>query len=161
MKSNQTLPGVILVIIGIYFLSQQFDFTLPYSDILLKWPTILLLVGLVLSWQGFSNRDEHKMFSGVILLGFGALFHGIHTFQYWTYQWPYFTLIISFAFFLKYFVNKRDGATPGLVLFVISIIALFFTSITGWINSIHSGLDSFWPIILILIGIYLLVFRKK
>ncbi|WP_280769814.1 LiaI-LiaF-like domain-containing protein [Salipaludibacillus daqingensis] len=161
MKSNQALPGIILVVIGIYFLSQQFDFSLPYSDILLKWPSMLLLFGLVLSWQGFSNRDDNKMFSGVVLLGLGTLFHGVHTFEYWTFHWPYFTLIISFAFFLKYFVNKRDGITTGVILLIISVTALFFSSITQWLNSIHSSFESFWPVILILIGLYLLFFRKK
>lgn len=160
MKSNQALPGIILVIIGAYFLAQQFNFTLPYMDILLNWPSILLLTGLVLFWQGFSNRDDHKVFSGVILLGLGILFHGVHTFQYWNYQWPYFTLIISIAFFLKYFINKRDGITTGVILLIISIAALFFSTITQWLNSIYSGFDSLWPVILILIGIFLLI-RKK
>jgi hypothetical protein len=161
MKSKQALPGIILVVIGLYLLSQQFNFTLPYSDIILMWPSILLLIGLVLSWQGFSNRDDHKMFSGTILLGLGILFHGVITFNYWTYQWPYFTLIISVAFFLKYFVNKRDGITAGVVLLIISVSAMFFSTITQWMNSIYSGFDSLWPIILIIIGLYLLFFRKK
>jgi len=161
MKSNQVLPGVILVVVGTYFLSNQLNFTLPYSEILLKWPSILLFIGLVLSWQGFSNRDDQKMFSGTILLGLGVLFHGVHTFDYWNYQWPYFTLIISVAFFLKYFVNKRDGITTGVILLFISIIALFFSTISQWMNSIHSGFDSYWPVVLIVIGVYLIFFRKK
>ncbi|PYZ93664.1 hypothetical protein CR194_10930 [Salipaludibacillus keqinensis] len=161
MKSNRTLPGVMLIIVGIYFLSQQFDFSLPYTDILLKWPSILLFFGLALTFQGFSNRDDHKMFSGIVLLGFGILFHAIHTFEYWNFQWPYFTLVIAIAFLCKYFVNKRDGAATGIILLLISASALFFTSIMEWLHSIHPALDSYWSVILILVGLYLLFFRKK
>lgn len=161
MKSKQTLPGLILVIIGMYYLSQQFDFSLPYTNIVLKWPSILFLIGLILSWQGFSNKDDNKMFSGVVLLGLGTLFHGIHTFQYWDYNWPFFTLIISFAFFMKYFVNKRDGMTPAIILLLISASALFLPRLLDHYHNLLTGYESFWPVILIIVGIYLLFFKKR
>ncbi|RKL65956.1 hypothetical protein CR203_17950 [Salipaludibacillus neizhouensis] len=161
MKSKQALPGLILVIIGIYYLSQQFAFSLPYTEIVLKWPSILFLIGMILSWQGFSNKDDNKMFSGIVLLGLGTLFHGIHTFGYWNYNWPYFTLIISFAFFMKYFVNKRDGITPAIILLLISASALFLPQLMARYQNLMTGYESYWPVILIIIGIYLLFFKKR
>ncbi|MCE7793468.1 DUF5668 domain-containing protein [Salipaludibacillus sp. CUR1] len=161
MKSNQALPGIILIAAGIFFLTRQFNFTFPYGDLLFQWPSILIIIGFVLSWQGFSNRDDHKMFSGIVLLGLGILFHGIYTFNYWTYEWPYFTLIIALAFLLKYAVNKRDGAGPGFILLIISAAALFYSTITEWAYSLHSSVETIWPGLLILIGVYLLFFRKR
>lgn len=160
MRSRQALPGIILILLGVYYLSRQFNFSLPYTDILLTWQSILFLIGLVLSWQGFSNKDDNRMFSGIVLLGLGTLFHGIHTFGYWEYQWPYFTLIISLAFFMKYFVSKRDGMTPGITLLLISLGALFLPGIIEGYRNL-SGVETYWPIALIIIGVYLLFFRKR
>lgn len=160
MRSNQAVPGIFLLGIGIYFVTQQFNITFPYYDILFNWPTILFIIGLLFSWQGFSNREDGKMFSGIILLGLGTLFHGVHTFQYWNYEWPYFTLIVAAAFLMKHAVTKRDGAVPGMILLVISLAALFFSTVVDWLNSIHSSANIVWPFILVAAGCYLLFFRK-
>lgn len=156
MKRNSILPGIFLVIIGLYFLLKQMNITIPYSDLLVTWPSILVIIGLILAFQGFSNRDDNKMFSGTLLLGFGIYFHGVITFNYWKYHWAFFTLVISIAFFMKYFVNKRDGIVPGFILLGIS--ALYFFS--GYITHYIGEFQAFWPIALIGIGIYFIFFKK-
>ncbi|MDG5786893.1 DUF5668 domain-containing protein [Evansella sp. AB-P1] len=161
MKKNGALPGVILILIGLYFLLQQLNIPIPFSNVIFNWPSILVAIGIVLAYQGYSNRDDNKMFSGSILLGLGVLFHGAYTFHYWSYHWGYFTLVVSIAFFMKHFVNKRDGLVPGTILLIISAFAIYSNQLVTWIQRFFSGFDKFWPIIFIGIGLYLLFFRKK
>ncbi|SDZ05050.1 hypothetical protein SAMN05421736_105228 [Evansella caseinilytica] len=160
MKRNHLLPGFFLIVIGLYFLLKQFNISFPYSHLIFTWQSILLILGLVFAFQGFSNRDEHKMFSGIIMLGLGVYFHSIHHFHFLNAHWGYFTLIISIAFFMKYFVNKRDGIVPGMILLIISLIALNAGNVTQWFN-IFTKFNNFWPVLLIFVGIYLVFFRKK
>lgn len=157
MKKNSVLPGIILILIGFYFLLKQFDMALPYSDVIISWQSILVAIGAVLSFQGFSNKDDNKMFGGIILLGLGLYFHATSTFNLLGGHWAYYTLIISLAFFMKYFVNKRDGLAPAFVLLAISAMALFSGSITAWFQDFQA----FWPVLLIGLGIYFLFFKKN
>lgn len=161
MRKNNFLPGIILILVGLYFLLQQLNISFPFSETLFTWPMILIAIGIVQAYQGFSNRDDNKMFSGIILLGLGILFHGAHTAYWWGYHWGYFTLIVSIAFFMKHFVNKREGIVPGFILLLISLFALYANQFMTWMRSIFSGFESLWPILLIGVGIYLLFFRKR
>ncbi|UCZ52131.1 DUF5668 domain-containing protein [Bacillus shivajii] len=161
MRRNNFLPGIILISTGLYFLLKQFDITLPYANVIFTWPSILVFIGLVMAFQGFSNRDDSKMFTGATLLGLGVLFHGVHTYGTWGYHWGYFTLIVAIAFLMKYFVNKRDGLTPAMILFAITAFALFSSEVSEWIRTFAGGFESLWPVLLIAIGVYLLFFRKK
>ncbi|MBU9710979.1 LiaI-LiaF-like domain-containing protein [Evansella tamaricis] len=161
MKNNSMFAGIILITIGLYFLLQQLDIGIPFAHVLFAWPSILFFIGIVLAFQGFSNRDDNKMFSGMVLLGLGVFFHGVHTFGYWSYYWGYFTLIVSVAFFMKYFVNKREGLTPALILLVISAFAFYNHVLSNWIKTVFSGFDLIWPILFIVIGVYFIFFRKR
>ncbi|ADU31374.1 LiaI-LiaF-like domain-containing protein [Evansella cellulosilytica] len=162
MKNNNNLfPGIILISVGLYFLLRQFNISFPFSDTVFTWPSILVVIGIVLAFQGFSNRDDTKMFSGSVLLGLGVFFHGAHTFSSWGYHWGYFTLIISIAFFMKYFVHKKDGLTPAIVLLIISGFALYSDKVFSWLNNLTSSFDLIWPIALVVVGIYVLFFKKR
>ncbi|MDQ0256483.1 uncharacterized membrane protein HdeD (DUF308 family) [Evansella vedderi] len=161
MKKNSVLPGIILILVGLYFLLQQYSISIPFTDTILTWPMILIAIGVVQAYQGFSNRDDNKMFSGMVLLGLGVFFHGAHTANLWGYHWGYFTLIVSIAFFMKHFVNKREGIVPGMILLLLTGFALYSHQLVSWLQKLFSGFERFWPILLIGIGIYLLFFRKK
>ena len=161
MKRNNLIPGLILIAVGVYFLLQQFEISLPYSNILFAWPSILGIIGLILAYQGYSNRNDSKMFSGIILLGLGVYFHGVHTFNQWSNHWAYFTLIVSIAFFMKYFVNKREGLTPAFILLFVSAFGLYSPSIILWMQDYTSGFEALWPVVLIAVGIYFLFIKKR
>jgi peptidoglycan/LPS O-acetylase OafA/YrhL len=149
------------VVMGVYLVVDQFNLDVPYRDVLFQWPSVLILIGLILTWQGFSNKEEARFFSGAVSLGLGIFFHGVHTFNVWEYNWPYITLIVAFAFLLKYAVNRRDGMAPGFILLLISIIAMFFDTMTSWLDTLYEGVSTLLPFMLIVLGIYLLFFRKK
>lgn len=160
MKSNNVLPGLILFVIGIYFLAAQWEIHIPFADELLRWPTILFGIGAVMMWQGFSNKDGSSMFSGTVLTGLGVLFHGASTFQLWQYDWPYFTLVIGVAFLLKHSVRRREGLGTGLILLAVTAVALFSSRILPLYQNTLGGWENLWPIVLIAVGVYLVFFRK-
>ncbi|SDN57997.1 LiaI-LiaF-like domain-containing protein [Alkalicoccus daliensis] len=161
MKSNNILPGIILLVTGLYFLAGQWEVAIPFTEELLRWPTILLGIGAVLMWLGFSNKDAQHMFSGAVLTGLGVLFHGSYTFQLWQHDWPYFTLVIGIAFLLKYFVNKRDGLGTGLILLAITAAALFSAHLLQLLQFIPEAVLPFWPLLFIIAGVYLIFFGRS
>lgn len=156
MKRKTVSTGIILILIGLYFLLKQLNITIPYSNLVFTWPSILFVIGIILAYQGFSNRDDNKMFSGTLLAGLGIYFHGVISFNHWSYHWAHFTLIISIAFFMKYYVNKREGIVPAFILLGISAFSLFSDELLGLIGQFQA----FWPLILIGLGIYFLFFKK-
>ncbi|WP_078595150.1 LiaI-LiaF-like domain-containing protein [Evansella clarkii] len=161
MNRKNSLPGLLLIAAGLYFLLNQFNISVPYSDVLFTWQSVLLFIGLIMSWNGFSNRDDNKMFLGITLLGLGVYFHGVMTFGSWSYHWGFFTFIAGAAFFMKYFVNKREGLVPAVILIAVSLYALYSGQVMNYLRSTIAGFESFWPFILIILGVYLLFFRKK
>ncbi|NJP36732.1 LiaF transmembrane domain-containing protein [Alkalicoccus luteus] len=161
MKSTYALPGLIMLVIGLYFLIDELGWSIPYVELLLTWQSILLGIGLVLMWQGFSNRDDQRLFSGSILAGLGVLFHGVHTLGLWGYEWPYFTLVIGTAFILKYVFGRRDGLGTGLILLAVTAAAIFSARLMPAVENQLGGLLTYWPVIFILLGVYFLFFRRR
>ncbi|WP_096435970.1 LiaI-LiaF-like domain-containing protein [Alteribacter populi] len=161
MKRNNLIPGLVLIAIGFYFFAKQMDWNIPFAQVVFAWPSILVVIGLMFCFQAFSNKDESQTFSGVTLLGFGLHFHAVHTFSLWSHHWGYFTFILGVAFLAKYSVRKAEGLLPGIVLLAISILSLFYQGVFDWIRESLGIFQQYWPLIFIVIGIYLLFFKKK
>ncbi|WP_147803476.1 LiaI-LiaF-like domain-containing protein [Alkalicoccus halolimnae] len=161
MKTNHTVSGMILLFLGIYFLLQQFNISIPFAEVLFRWPSILFGLGLVFMWQGFSNKDDSSMFSGSVLTGLGILFHGSTTFEVWSLTWPYFTLVIGLAFLMKYNVRKKDGLSTGIILLLITAVGVFASQVLPLFQDTVGSFTSFWPLAFVAVGIYYLFFRKS
>ncbi|CAM3821855.1 hypothetical protein [Alkalicoccus chagannorensis] len=161
MKSGYALPGAVLFVIGVYFITEQYNILIPYADIIVTWPSIFAGIGFIFMWQGFSNKDDQKMFTGTLLTGLGILFHGVHTLGLWSYQWPYFTLVIGAAFLTKYRVQRRDGLLAGIVLMAVSGAALFQSELAPAFRIIPDPVMAYWPVLFVLVGMYLLFISRK
>ncbi|WP_026690554.1 LiaI-LiaF-like domain-containing protein [Alteribacter aurantiacus] len=160
-KRKNLVPGLVLILAGVYFLAQQMNWEIPLSNTLFSWPSVLLIIGLLFSGQGVSNKDDGQLFSGLILTGLGIHFHGVHTYGLWSHHWTYFTFIIGVAFLGKYFFTRRDGWLPGVFLVGISILNEFYQGTVVLIRESLGVFASYWPVLLIGIGLYLMFFRKK
>ncbi|TVP85821.1 MAG: hypothetical protein EA344_04375 [Alkalicoccus sp.] len=160
MNANQAVAGMSLLAAGVYIIISLTGFDVPFAHIIFQWPTILLGIGLVMMWQAFTRRDDSSMFSGVLLTGLGLLFHGGHTFQLWSYDWPYFTLIIGLAFLLKHSIQKRGGLAAGFILLIITAAGVFSSVLTPIFEDRASGLQWILPVVLVLAGLYFLLFGR-
>lgn len=160
MKHRGVFPGILLIGIGTYFLLRQLNF--PFIEQAFTWPTLLLIIGLAFLAQGYS-ADHSSIFPGIVLTGLGIHFHAMNLFGFWPDHWAIYLLIVGIAFLLKY-QKTKNGLVPGLLLFTIGILGLFYDGIIEWMGWIGKGvrwIEAFWPAALIILGIYILFFRKK
>ncbi|MBM7554600.1 LiaI-LiaF-like domain-containing protein [Thalassobacillus pellis] len=160
MKKQNTFVGFFLIGIGAYFLLQQFH--IPLFTDFYSWPTILMIIGLSLLLHSYISNDYQSIFTGALLLGLGLHFHGIRTYSFWIDHWGIYLLIVGIALLLQYNKTKK-GLLPGLLLVGLAIFAIVTTGIPSWfywLNQAFNIIERFWPVVLIVIGIYMLMKRK-
>ena len=130
----------------------------------LTWPTLLIIVGIAFLGQGYGGKDYEAILPGVILTGFGIHFHIVNRLSIWPDHIGIFILIISLGFF--YYVIKGQGMVlfHGVLFLIISIILLFYNEVLQWLGLLENkagNIINLWPFLLIILGIYLLFFKRK
>ncbi|MBU8565702.1 hypothetical protein KM914_04510 [Virgibacillus pantothenticus] len=160
MKKQNTLTAYLLIGIGLFFLLQQLN--IPIFNNFYSWQTIIIVIGLVLLIHSYITKNYQNLFSGTILLGLGIHFYGLAYYSFWIDHWAMYVLIVGIAFIVRFFQTK-EGVIPGLLLIAFSLIMIFSVQLPTWFNWIYSIVDlmeRFWPVLLIIIGFYLLKGRK-
>lgn len=161
MKKQNTFAGILMIGIGIYFLLKEFN--IPILTDFYSWTTILMIIGVALLLNGYIANEKDSIFPGVLLLGLGIHFHGLSYYNFWIDHWGMYLLIISLSLLLSYQKTKR-GLWIGILLLIISLFSIFSSKKPGWfhwLDLIFYFIENFWPVALIIIGIYLLYFKKK
>lgn len=159
MRQKNTFIAYILIGLGVYFLIKQLNFAFfePFTG----WPTVIAIIGVSFLLHSYTAKDEGNIFTGVILLGIGIHFHGLQNYDFWYNHWSVYTLIIGIAYLILFFKTKK-GLIPSVVLISVSVIMIFSITLPDWFKGIYGIIDfieTFWPVILIVIGIYFI--RKK
>lgn len=160
MKKQNIFLGFLLIGIGAYFLLRQLQ--VPLLTNFYSWQTILIVIGLAYLLQSYISKDYKNLFPGVIIFGLGIHFHGLEHYTFWVDHWGMYPLIIAIAFLIR-FQKTRSGLFPGLLLLAISLFAIFTSNKPGWFTWIDQTvgiLEKFWPLVLIVVGAFML-FRKK
>ncbi|MUK86956.1 hypothetical protein GMD78_00885 [Ornithinibacillus sp. L9] len=159
MKKSNSFFAYILIGIGVYFLLRQLK--VPIITDFYSWPTLFIIVGGALLIHSYRARDYHHLFTGTLILGLGIHFHGKEHYTFWIDHWAMYPLIVGIAFLIRY-LKTKNGLLYSVILIGFSLIMIFSVSLPEtfhWIYPIISFFESYWPIALIIIGIYLL--RKK
>lgn len=160
MKKQHILTAYILIGLGVYFLIRQLELAL--FENFYSWPTFLIIIGIAFLAYSYSTKEYNNIFTGVLLLGLGIHFHGLENYDFWFDHWSAFALIVGLAFLFRFFKTKR-GFIPATVLIGIAILMIFSVTLPEWFQWIYGVIDfieTFWPVALIVIGVYLLR-RKK
>ncbi len=160
MKKQHALSAYILIGLGVYFLIKQLN--LSWFDNFYSWPTFLIIIGIAFLIHSYSTNDYNNLFIGVLLLGLGIHFHGLENYSFWLDHWSAYALIVGIAFLVKFF-KTRTGLIPAVVLIGISLLMIFSVTLPDWFQWIYGVaefIETFWPVALIVIGIYLLKFKK-
>ncbi|MEJ2635913.1 MAG: DUF5668 domain-containing protein [Calditrichia bacterium] len=146
--------GIFLILIGFLFLGNNLHwFEVDWENL---WPLIMVFGGL-LFWIGWLvNRKEYGLLMpGTILVAYGLLFLYCASYGwYWMEDlWPVFLLGPGLGFLFMYWGGQRERGLliPALILIVLSV--LFWSG--------HDAFRFFWPILLILVGIYLLISHRR
>ncbi|MGY3718608.1 LiaF transmembrane domain-containing protein [Sutcliffiella cohnii] len=158
MKKNSFLSGFLLVGFGVYFLLQQLH--IEIWDGFFTWTTFLLIIGLGIVIQAYKQSDAGNILPGIALLGVGVHFQVKNKFAFWPDDAAMIILIVAIGFFLRWLKTKQ-GLLESVVLLLISGFFLFSNSFLGMFEKGFSFLHTFWPIFFIIIGIYLLFFKRK
>jgi hypothetical protein len=158
MKTQRIFPGVLLIGVGCYFLLQQFS--IPYQQQILSWPSILLILGFAFLLQAYYGREHSMIFPGVLLTGLAVHFHFDSIFTWWPSHWGIYTLIVGLAFLLSYFRTKKEGLLPAVILLALSLFSFSSNNPFLWLQGGFSLLSSIWPSFLIGVGLILLFKRK-
>lgn len=161
MKNQRIFPGIILIGFGAYFFLQQSNIALFQE--FYTWPTLLVIVGISFLAQGYGAKDYEAILPGAILTGFGLHFHMINHFELWPNHIGTFILIIAIGFLLRY-QKVRSGLFQGILFLVLALLLLFYDRVIAWFGILESTVSiawKSWPIVLVLIGSYLLFVRKK
>ena len=165
-RSSGLAWGVILILVGLLFLAMQFvpgwaDFFFnSYS-----WPLIIVGVGGIFLLIGLLTSAPGLVVPACIIGGIGGLLYWQNltgNWESWAYAW---TLIPGFSGVGTVLLGllTRNGRTiqGGLWTIFGSLIAF---AIFGSFLGAGSVLSQYWPVLLILLGLWLLVqalFRKR
>lgn len=146
-KSN-LVWGVMLILIGIFLLAAQFGY-ICWDNL---WPFILIIGGGLFLFGFLANRNNYGLLMpGTILTIVGLLFLYTNAGRWdaLEYLWPTFILAPGVGFILMYlFAPKGNGLwIPAVILVFIALI--FYVQF--W------DIFRFWPVILIVIGLYILI----
>lgn len=160
LKKQNTFAAYLLIGFGAYFLLKQLK--VPIITDLYSWQTLLIIVGLAILIHSYTAKSYQNLFVGTIVLGLGIHLHGVAHYSFWIDHWAVYPLIIGIAFIVRY-LHTKSGLFPGLLLICFAIIMIFSIQLPIWFDWVYVILDyveMFWPILLIVIGFYLLK-RKK
>lgn len=156
MKKHSVIGGVLLILLGLFFLFQQLD--LPYLKQIATWQLILIGIGIYFIITSLiDGKRDGAIFPGVILLGLGIHFLGQDLVADWPKHWAIYTLIVAIAFFAQaLFFRHKASLLPGVILLGVT---LFSTILNDYWREIPW--PYIWPALLILVGIVLLFRIRK
>lgn len=167
-RRGAILPGIFLILLGLWFLLDNLNFNIPNLGQL--WPAFIIFGGLMAlaSYASRRPRDPGQVFAGVAALGIGAFFFlftlnlplplrnlGRVSWDDMAVLWPGFVVIGGVAFLGQYLASRlKDGGAlfMGLLALVVGLGAFLFT--LGFLGpDLGRRLAQFWPVILIVIGL--------
>jgi hypothetical protein len=161
VKNQRIFPGIILIGVGAYFFLQQLNLTILPE--FFTWPTLMLIIGIAFLGQGYIGGDFEAILPGVILVGFGLYFHVLSHYAFWNNQVGAFVLIIGIGCLLRY-QKTHTGLFQAVLFLILSIILLYYDKFSSDLGLLQNGVSiiwKFWPLIIIVIGFFLLYKRKK
>jgi hypothetical protein len=159
-RRTNLLGGIVLILVGGILLAAQLFPGLGITlNITLSWPLILVGVGIFLFLLGLLINEPDMAVPACIVAGIGGiLYYQNETGDWasWAYAWaliPGFVgvgTILAGLFGGNFRKSLRDGGT--LILISVILFAIFSSLLGG-----KSYLGVYWPVLIILLGVWLLI----
>ncbi len=161
-KRSSIVGGLILIVIGtLFLLLQLFPSLAEQIDMARQWPLIIMTVGAVFLLTALFGAS-HLAIPGSVIGGIGGILYYQNLtgdWASWAYVWaliPGFAGIGSFLMHLLQGKVKRAMSEGGRL---IAISAVMFVVFAAFFNGL-GGIGQYWPVLLILMGGWLLLKRK-
>ena len=168
-RRSDLVFGIILLLIGGWLLAAQFNL-LPGLDRIMnvqyQWPFIVIGVGVFLFLLGLLLHAPGMSVAACIVGGIGAILYWTNAtgnWGDWSYLWTLIPGFVGAGVIVSMLLGGRErgGFREGLRLILIS--AILFV-VFGLFFSGQSYFIRYWPVLIILIGILIIipnVFRRK
>jgi hypothetical protein len=159
LKRFNILWGLLLIAIGIIILANRV-YGISFISMQLLWPLFILIPGLSFEFTYFIRRkDAALLILGGTLTTIGLLFL-FQTNTYWRFSEitaPVCILAAAIGLFQFFFFGRRSkGLLIPIFIFggigIIGLLTVFFGELLPWLNY-----SLFLPLVLILIGLYVLL----
>ena len=164
-RSNLAV-GVMLILAGGWFLALQIMPDLSdWFWTIFDWPFVIIGVGVLLLIFGLLAGTPGLAVPATIVAGIGGILaykNATGNWESWAYIWTLIPGFVGVGIMLSSLLGDggREGFRSGLtLLFISAIMFLIFSSMMG-----ANPLGAWWPILLILLGLWLLIqplFRRK
>lgn len=155
--------GVVFIVVGVILFLNQIDFIdVRLSQII--WG-LFVIFGFFYTIRGYKNNLKSKIFWGTVIFLF-SLYFLLYSLDLLDYHYrvflPSFFIIFGLAFLTTYLNDIKDVWTLIISLILLSSGIFLMLEDFGYFNwfDVRSVIKTYWPIILILLGLALL-FKKK
>jgi hypothetical protein len=154
--------GIILLLIGAWFLAAQFNL-LPGLSVIMniqyQWPLIVIGIGVFIFLMGLLVRAPGMSVPACIIAGIGGILYWDNltgNWGDWSYMWTLIPGFVGVGVLLSTVLggNERGGYRDGLRLILVSAIlfVIFVMIFSG-----QGYLSRYWPVLVILVGIWIMI----
>jgi len=158
------VPGLLLILLGLWFLGRQLDLPLFVGQVI--WPWLLIAAGVII-WARYiflppRSADDLFWGTGAILAGAFLLAwengYFLADVRGWDKLWPMIPLIMGISALVQWVFNIRNwGALIfGLAAGAAGVVGLGYT--TGTIDAVTAwSISRFWPVLLVIAGLGIMI----
>lgn len=168
LSVGRIVAGLVLLGLGLIFLISEF---LQVNVWTYLWPLFIIAVGVAFLIAMLAGTKESSGLAvpGSLFIGLGAVMFVQNLFgiwETWSYAWTLILVSLGVGIFVMGVRSEQPGARRAGVLMVAIGIVLFVVAgalfeigfgILGW----RQGGNLIWPLLLVLAGVALLVFRGE
>jgi len=155
-RRSSLIGGLVLVLLGLLILAIQL---LPGIQLLFSWPWIIVGFGLVVFLVGTATGVPALAIPACLIGGLGGILYyqnATGDWDSWAYIWALIPGFVGLGIVLSGLLgeNRTDTMRAGGLLILISLVLFaVFGSFFGALGL----MGDYWPVLLILLGLVLLV----
>ncbi len=162
-RRSSLAGGLVLILLGVLFLTVQL---MPGLQLWFSWPLIIVGVGVLLLILGLVTGAPGMAVPACIVGGIGGLLYWQNStgnWESWAYAWTLIPGFVGVGIVLSGLLGgeTRQSVRGGGGLILISLVLFtVFGSFLGGLNL----LGPYWPVLLIVLGLWVLVrplFRSR
>jgi hypothetical protein len=157
-KRTSIVSGAILILVGgLLFTAQIMPDLLPDFWQIFSWPWIIIGIGLVLFVLGAAVGEPGMAVPATIVTGLGGILaYQWYTgdWQSWSYIWTLIPGFVGLGIVLMSLLGGEASVKDGGTLIFISFI---MTAVFGSFFGAIGMAGRYWPVLLILLGVVLMV----
>jgi len=154
MKQSNQLIGYISIGLAIYFLIAQLEFS--FFDKLNGLHTIIGIIGICFIIFSQTKNAPIHLLIGTFLVGISIHLYGLLHINGWIDYWAIYLLLLSISFLLYYLQTKKQLVT-GLTFASISLLFIISKQLPNIFQPIHFVIEfvnTFWPVALLIFGVF-------